>query len=131
MDAALFEDVNCIGLGSVVRDVDGKLLMAKSSRYEGLLPPREAEALGLKEALSWMKGRNYRKCVFEMDSKILADACKKAHGNSYFHTIVIDCIDLFKHFEEVLVVFIHRSANDAAHLLAKAAMILFPTSFNM
>lgn len=55
-----------------------------------------------------------------MDS-ILTNACKRAHGNSYFDTIVMDYIDLFKYFENMLVVFIHRSVNNATHLLARAA----------
>ena len=35
--------------------------------------------------------------------------------------IIDDCIDVLKHFDEVLVAFVHRSANNVAHLLAKAA----------
>ena len=31
-----------------------------------------------------------------------------------------DCIDLFQHFEEVLVLFAYRSVNGAAHPLARA-----------
>lgn len=64
LDAALFEDIYCIVLGNVVRHAAGKFLMDKSSKHEGLVPPREAEALGLKEALSWLKGRNCSKCIF-------------------------------------------------------------------
>lgn len=95
--------------------------MAKSSRHEGLVPPREAEALGMKESLSWLKGRNCTKCIFETGSKILDDACKRAHDNSYFDTIIMDCIDLFNQFDDVLVLFIHRFTNDTVHLLVKAA----------
>ncbi|KAL8093405.1 hypothetical protein AgCh_035325 [Apium graveolens] len=78
------------------------------------------EAMGLKEALTWVKDLGFRRCVFETDSKLLADACKGEQGRSYFHTIVWDCIQLFKHFDEVLVQFVHRSANAVAHVLARA-----------
>lgn len=41
-------------------------------------------------------------------------------GRTYFHAIVDDCIDTLKHFDEVLVCFAHRSANNVAHSLARA-----------
>lgn len=41
-------------------------------------------------------------------------------GKTYFHAIVDDCIDLLKYFDEVLVLFAHRSANIVAHSLARA-----------
>ncbi|KAL8114292.1 hypothetical protein AgCh_021227 [Apium graveolens] len=121
IDAALFEDIDCIGLGSVVRGSNGQFLMARSSRQDVLIPPREAEAMCLKESLLWLKDKGLQKCVFETDSQVLARACKGGRGRSLFHTIVKDCVDLFQHFEEVSVCFTHRSANRVAHALAKAA----------
>ena len=59
--------------------------------------------------------------VFETDAKILADACKGVQGRAYFHTIVLDCLELFKQFDNVLVEFVSRSANEVAHKLARAA----------
>lgn len=41
--------------------------------------------------------------------------------NTYIHLIVEDCIELLKHFDEVIVVFVYRSANMVAHKLARAA----------
>lgn len=51
IDAALFEDIGCIGLGNVVRDSSGHFVTVMSSRQEVLIPPREAEAMCLKESL--------------------------------------------------------------------------------
>lgn len=90
-------------------------------RKTGLIPPREAEALCLKEALSWLKDKNFKKCIFETDSQTLARACKGVGGRSYFDTIVRDCVELFKHFDEMLVCFAHRSANGVTHALAREA----------
>ncbi|KAL8134494.1 uncharacterized protein LOC141714729 [Apium graveolens] len=121
IDAATFESSGCIGLGSVVRGNAGNFLMAMSKKHQVLLPPREAEALCLKETLLWLKEKSYRRCIFETDSQVLVRACKGVEGRSFFHTIVTDCIDLFQHFEEVSVCFTHRSANGVAHALARAA----------
>lgn len=51
---------------------------------------------------------------------MLALACNGQGGDSYFHTIVFDCVQEFKHFDQVLVQFVFRSANCVAHVLAGA-----------
>lgn len=63
--------------------------------------------MSLKEALSWIKAWRTSKCIFETDAKLLVDAINGMRGKSFFDTIVIDCTELLKHFEEVLVVFVH------------------------
>ncbi|XP_074374530.1 uncharacterized protein LOC141714933 [Apium graveolens] len=83
--------------------------------------PKMAEALSLKEALAWIKDWRSAKVIFESDSKLPVDALTGNRGKSYFDTIVNDCVDLLKHFNDVLVVFTYRSANSVAHTLAKAA----------
>lgn len=57
IDVAIFEDINCIGLGSVVRGADGQFIMVMSRRHDVLIPSREAEAMCLKEAMSWLKDK--------------------------------------------------------------------------
>lgn len=121
IDAAIFEATGSVGLSSVVRDEAGAFIRARVHRTNAKLQSREAEALSLKEALSWMKDLSFKSCMFETDAKLLADACKGVQGRSFFHKIVLDCIALFKHFYNVLVRFVHRSANGVAHCLARAA----------
>ncbi|KAL8119392.1 hypothetical protein AgCh_016783 [Apium graveolens] len=121
IDAAVFIEFGCTGVGSVIRDWNGGFIRARNQNIEAVYQPREAEAIALKETLSWVKEFGYRKCVFVTDAKALADACKTVQGRTYFHSIVSGCIDLFKHYDEVLVEFVHRSANAVAHSLARAA----------
>lgn len=99
VDAALFEENGGTGVASVARDAAENFLKARSSWFEGLRVPREAEALGLKEALSWARESNFRRCIFETDSQVLAVACKGRCGRSYFDTQMLECIELFKHFD--------------------------------
>lgn len=56
-------------------------------KISGAWKPREVEAIGLKEALSWVIARGYTQCVFKMDSYALADACNKNPGRALFDTI--------------------------------------------
>ena len=119
-DAAVFMEWGSTGIGSVIRDAHGAFLRARNHKLQALYSPREVEAIGLKEALSWVKELGYKRCVFETDAKELAEACKNVQGDTYFHSIVVDCRDLFKHYDEVLVEYVPRSANVVAHVLARA-----------
>ena len=85
---------------------------------------REAEAWSFKEALLWTKAWRTNRCIFELDAKSVVDAIHSPPKNSFFHTIIEECVEILKHFEEVLVVFDHRSTNKVADLLAQAAYSL-------
>ncbi|WOH11862.1 hypothetical protein DCAR_0831358 [Daucus carota subsp. sativus] len=120
-DAACVLGTGQVGIGCIIRDEWGNFLRARSSVVQGSYHPREAEAISLKEALTWTKDWKRSKCVFECDAKILVDAVNGNQGNTYFHAIVDDCTDLLKHFDEVLVLFAHRSTNMVAHSLARVS----------
>ncbi|XP_074378029.1 uncharacterized protein LOC141719551 [Apium graveolens] len=119
VDATIFQN-GFIGVGCVLRDTHGQFLGARCKRVEGAWRPREAEAIGLKEAMSWVKRMNITHCVFETDSKSVANACNDTSGEAYFGTIVSNCISIMKHIDHVLVKFAYRSANMIGHVLAKA-----------
>ncbi|KAL8113024.1 hypothetical protein AgCh_020371 [Apium graveolens] len=82
---------------------------------------REAEAMALKEAMQWALVNGWKTCIFESDAKMVVDAVHSVAGNSPFYFIVRDCVNLFRHFDEVQVCHIRRSANGVAHVLAQAA----------
>lgn len=127
IDAAIFTETKHMGVGAVIRDEHGRFLRARGRQIAADFLPREAEALSLKEALSWTLEEGYTNCVFETDARLLVDACYGSKGKSYFHIIVSDCIDLFKHFCDVLVQFVNRSANGVDHVLARATHFMSDT----
>ncbi|KAL8107520.1 hypothetical protein AgCh_024073 [Apium graveolens] len=108
------------GLGCVIRDEVGAFVKARSNVLRVNMQAREAEALSLKETLSWTKTFRSSKCIFESDSKMIVDAVNGNRGASMFDTIAEDCSELIKHFDGVLVIFVHRSVNKIAHLVAQA-----------
>lgn len=119
IDAVYMSGTGHTGVGCVIRDDRGCFLRARSKVVQGRMQAREAEAIGLLEALLWTKEWRKSKCLFELDAKGLVDAINGEGGRSYFHTLVDDCRDILKHFEKVLIMFVSRSANTVAHLLAK------------
>ncbi|XP_074352984.1 uncharacterized protein LOC141692144 [Apium graveolens] len=72
------------GCGAVVRDAQGQFRAAMNKKVAGKWSPREAEAIGFKEALSWIVNLRCENCVFETDSKTLVQACKGASGDPLF-----------------------------------------------
>lgn len=120
VDAATFRDKS-VGWGAVIRDHNGAFLATICKKVEGAWRPREAEAMAIKEALSWIIKLQYQKCIVETDARTLVQACKRDPEESFFGTIVGDCTRLLKHINEVLIQFAFRSANSVAHNLARAA----------
>ncbi|XP_074346112.1 uncharacterized protein LOC141684874 [Apium graveolens] len=119
VDAMIFQE-NGIGCAAVIRDARGEFPASRCKKIAGVWRPKEAEAIAFKEALSWIIELQHKNCVFETDSRVLVQACNRAPDNSYFGTIVGDCIQLLKHINPVLFQFAFRSANSVAHTLARA-----------
>ncbi|XP_074383626.1 uncharacterized protein LOC141725107 [Apium graveolens] len=119
IDADVFQN-GSIGVAAVIRDDQGRFVGARCMKIAGAWKPIEAEAIGLREALSWVIDRGYKHCVIETDTYVLADACNGNPGRALFGNIVMDCIHLVKHINPVLVNFVYRSLNNVAHVLAKA-----------
>ena len=59
-DAALFSSTNCYSFAFVVRNHEGSLVEAQSRCCPGNTTPEIAEALGIREALSWLKEQLHR-----------------------------------------------------------------------
>lgn len=69
-DAACSVGSDHIGVGCVIRDEWGRFVRARSNVLRRKLQPPEAEAMGLREALSWTKDWRNNKCIFECDAKL-------------------------------------------------------------
>ena len=100
---------------------------AKASCIVGLVEPDFAEALGIREALSWIKTKDWHNVEVESDSLVSIQAIRSPTVLlSYFGRIVHECrqllLDLIHH--EVSIKFVKRSANAVAHSLARSTSII-------
>ncbi|XP_060959356.1 uncharacterized protein LOC133030581 [Cannabis sativa] len=68
VDGAIFEAENSFGVGYVVRDLSAMLVEAGSISKFGVVAPEIAEAIGVKEALSWIKKQHLDDVEIETDS---------------------------------------------------------------
>lgn len=109
-----------ISYGAVIRSSEGDFIAAKSDILPGRFDAREAEAIGVREALSWLKKFSLLPIVLEMDSlqvfNALHDNVVYPHG---FGTIIAYCKALAQSLGEVAFSFVRRSANTTAHTVAQ------------
>ncbi|XP_050238008.1 uncharacterized protein LOC126687490 [Mercurialis annua] len=116
VDAALFGDD--IGIGCVVRDHFGAVVQAKKMVIQGTFSPRTAEAIGIREVLSWLKG--WSKLIVESDAMDVVLGIRNPDREDS-DVVVCDCADMAKQFHNLKFCFVRRSANRAAHVMAHNA----------
>ncbi|KAM6559477.1 hypothetical protein CsatA_028716 [Cannabis sativa] len=125
VDAALFPRDNSYGFGIVARDSLGKLVEAKSCYFRGTYDAEVVEAMGVKEALSWIKSKNWFDVEIETDSMLTVHGIRSNQSlNSIFGLIIHDCQVLFSSLNNVKLCFIRRSANRVVHVVARHSCFL-------
>lgn len=82
----------------------------------------QEKANSLKKAVSKDKNLSLDYYIFETDSKVLVEACNGKQHQAYFDTILLDYIDLYKHFDQVLIDFVYRLVNRLEHLSSQHSM---------
>uniref|UniRef100_A0A803NYG4 Reverse transcriptase domain-containing protein n=1 Tax=Cannabis sativa TaxID=3483 RepID=A0A803NYG4_CANSA len=126
VDAALFEGEGSYGYGIVARNSSGLLLDALAVCNRGSFLPEVVEAIGVKEALSWIKTKGWGKVEIETDSMLTVQAIRTSHTmSSVFGVVVNDCKHLLSSSPHVSVNFIKRSANRVAHYVARHSRFFF------
>ncbi|KAH9726542.1 reverse transcriptase domain-containing protein [Citrus sinensis] len=120
VDAAIFSAQGKVSYGGVIRNSDGIFVTACCTCVLGSYGARDAEALGVREILSWIKQRQLSCVVVEMDCfqvfKALTEnySCPNGYG-----LILDDCRALVKSIRDIEFSFVRRSANTTAHVAAR------------
>ncbi|KAM6584107.1 hypothetical protein CsatB_011109 [Cannabis sativa] len=125
VDGAIFEAMHSFGFGFIARDCHGEIIEAGSFNKNGTSSPELVELIGIKEALSWIKDKSWGRIVLESDCLLAVQAI---HTNvalpSTFGMLVQDCQHLLSQMSHVSLCFVKRSANKAAHFLARNSCYL-------
>lgn len=99
VDAATDVHGTSTGLSLVVRDEFGVLLAARNFCIPGNFTPRIAEAIAVKEALSWLHDKEWSRIIIESDCLQLINALNDDGPDFTSFDIVIAEI---KHMESLL-----------------------------
>ncbi|CAN1335690.1 Putative ribonuclease H protein At1g65750 [Linum perenne] len=76
VDAAFFREQRKIGVGIVARDSSGHLLGYTARLHQGTPTPKEAEALGMADALQWTMDMQLGPVTIETDSQLVCQALR-------------------------------------------------------
>ncbi|KAK6157968.1 hypothetical protein DH2020_005282 [Rehmannia glutinosa] len=122
VDASLCMNSKSTGVGMVLRNDEGDFLVARTMVFHGQFQIREAEAIGVREALSWIIGMGFGQAIVETDAKVVVDALAMAkNGDSEYDIILSDCRMFLSSEPDLSVAFVGREGNTVAHELAKSS----------
>ena len=132
MDAALFHNEHRYGYGVVARDHNGNFIEAKAAGFAGSITTEMAEVLGFKEALSWVKAKQWRKVILETDCIRVIQAMRSLTVlASTFRLIIEYCKKLVHEIANAEYYFVKRSANRVAHCLARQSCFMSDCIFTI
>lgn len=81
----------------MARDFTGSFIEAKVRCYEGIVEPDLAEAIGVREALSWIEQKGWHNVQVETDSLVAVQAVRSStQFLSYFGCIIQECRQLLE-----------------------------------
>lgn len=106
----------------VARDHSSGLIVAKSSCRDGCITSELAEAIGIKEALIWVKDNMEQLALIETDCLSIIKAIRCSFINlSYLGRVIDECKILLSELNNfhVTLKFLRRSANKLVHFLTR------------
>ncbi|XP_073132182.1 uncharacterized protein [Henckelia pumila] len=112
VDAVIFKDPPRMGYGCIVRNHSGVVINAICGCITGDFNPTTAEAMGVHEALNWLKELKFSNVIVESDALLVVNAFQfEALDVFCLGLILEDCRLLASELLSCSFVFVRRSAN--------------------
>lgn len=89
----------------------------------GLNSVREAEAMGVREAMSWTKQKEWQWVILETDAQVVTRAVADGINITPFGAIVNEIRTYLQHLPSVKFDFVKRNGNMSTHILAMKAFM--------
>jgi hypothetical protein len=121
VDAAVFSDSPCIGIGVVVRNHFGEFIFASCQKRHVFADPELAEAIAVRLAVVYAKNLNFQHAIIASDCLSVVNKIKSPMlDRSIVGPIVQDIKNLVKG-TPFSFIYIPRGCNEAAHVIARLA----------
>ena len=107
VDGAIFDSLEKFGFSLIARDHNDLLIEGQAKLLQGLAQPKLAEAIGIREALSWIKRNPWKKAIVESDCLVAVQAIRSSQIMlSVFGDVINECKALVKDVPLVKVLFV-------------------------
>ncbi|KAL8473420.1 hypothetical protein ACS0TY_030312 [Phlomoides rotata] len=111
-----------MGVGMNLHDDVGGFVASRFLVLPGSYRLEVGEAMGLLEALSWIKSLGLQQVKIEVDAQLIVTALNTTRGvESVFYDYILACKRELSHLQEVSVSFVYRVANEKAHQITRLA----------
>lgn len=127
VDASVQPVAQCYSVDMVLRDHEGTFMAGRRCCFAGKIPVMEAKAVGVREALSWIKDLHMQGKVvtLESDSQLVVNAILDFSLNLLEVGQVIEsCRTLLEQLYGVSIVFMLKYVNKVVHLLARVPCVV-------
>ncbi|XP_021722691.1 uncharacterized protein LOC110690168 [Chenopodium quinoa] len=109
-----------VGLGAVVRDHNGALILVAARKFEGVWDVEQAEAAAIRYGLQVANRFGYDNIWVESDSWAAIERVNKQHhGFSPLCLVYNDIFQLASNFSSLFTSHVKRTGNSIAHLVAR------------
>ncbi|GLT28456.1 hypothetical protein SLA2020_033900 [Shorea laevis] len=100
VDGAVSEQGHIFGMGALVRDHQGEVIVAMVCQGQGTVEAEVVEACSLRTALLWAQSLGLRRIVVEFDCATIVSAInsKTLNTNSSLGIVLLDCRALMASF---------------------------------
>ncbi|XP_019183829.1 PREDICTED: uncharacterized protein LOC109178743 [Ipomoea nil] len=120
IDAGFYGAQHSPTFGFYIRSLDGVFVAAANGPLSCPYDPLLAEAMAIREALSWLQDHNYQNVLMLSDCAVLVASFRDASSYRSYLGIVLDsCLRLINSFSACSIKFVRRGTNMVAHALAK------------
>ncbi|XP_048493290.1 uncharacterized protein LOC125493810 [Beta vulgaris subsp. vulgaris] len=120
---AAFRENDKLGMGAVLRDECGDVLVAVCNSWHGRCEVEVGEAMAVREGIRVAMEAGFHGFIVETDCMTLFEALKrKRRPASVLGRILQDIYVLISSCTNVTFSFVRRSGNEVAHLLAKRSL---------
>ncbi|XP_019154646.1 PREDICTED: uncharacterized protein LOC109151183 [Ipomoea nil] len=120
VDAGFNGPTQAPAYGFVVHEKDGTFVAAGNGPLICPYDPLLAEAMAMREVLSWLRENGYSRILVCSDSLVLVSSLKHARSfRTYFGNVLLDCNRLLSAMTRSVVIHVRRGELQDAHVMAK------------
>ena len=124
-DGALFSAANTAGMGVVIRNDEGQVMVSLSQKTTLPFTAIEVEAMAARRALELALETRFQQIILEGDSQILLSALENnSHTLSNFGHLITDIHYLASCFSKIQYSHVRRHCNTVTHSLARRVVSL-------